>query len=81
MIEETYLWTVDVSFDCDPTAKQKLSKLYGSRKSGTIYIAAKNEGEAKQIAEEMFTRNGYKAPKKIYVHLSDHVKKMLRVIY
>jgi hypothetical protein len=81
MIEEVYLWTFDVSFDCDPVAKQKLTKLYGSRRSGTIYLAAKNAGEAESIAQEMFTRNGYKVPKRINVYVSDHVKKMLRTIY
>ena len=81
MIEEVYLWTMTVSFDCDPIAKQKLTDLYGSRKSGTIYLTARNAGEAKQIAEEMFIRNGYKPPTKINIYRSEHVKKMLRMVF
>lgn len=80
MIEEVYLWDIRLIGNQNPVGWSKLTKQYGSRRSKTAYVSAKNQDEAQHVAEELFTRNGYEVPD-LYVERSYHVKSMLRAIY
>lgn len=81
MIETTKVWEIgSISFDVSPTIKNQLMKKYGSKRSGTIYLVANNEGEAIAIVNELFTRNGFTPPKKVHVCETHLVKQALRMI-
>jgi len=80
MIDTCNLYTVDL-YGAEPAVRRALEKQYGSRRSGTIYIVAKGQGEANEVAREMFTRNGFVPPARLKTGQSDHVKQALRKVY
>ncbi len=80
MIEVTHVFETDL-YGADPGVQQTLRKLYGSKRSGRIYIIATSQGEAKEIVSEMFTRNGYVPPKNLIVVPTHLVKKALRMVF
>ena len=81
MIETTKLWEVIFGIEVSPAIKRELSREYGSKRSGTIYLVANNMAEAKEIVKELFTRNGFTPPANPYIVPTHLVKKALRMVF
>jgi len=82
MIKATKVW----EFYADPqlyghTISRKLKKAHGSKRSGTIYIVADNQGEAQEVVRGMFKQAGLEEPLKPYVEPTHLVKTALRLLY
>jgi len=80
IIQSTRVWELSLA-TVDPSVRRTLSKAYGSKRSGTIYLVADSEGEAIEVAREMFRMSGYKAPDPIYVAPTHLIPKALRAVY
>lgn len=80
MIEVSQVFETDL-FSADPGIRNTLCKQYGSKRSGKIYIVASSLAEAKEVVNELFTRNGYRAPDRVLVTPTHLVKKALRMVY
>ena len=80
MIQTTQIWELSLHL-VDPGNRSKLSKKYGSKRSGTIYIVANGVGEAQGIAKELFESNGITPPNTIHVVRTHLVRQALQMIY
>lgn len=81
MIQTTQIWELSLEAICS-TLRRTLSKKYGSKRSGTIYLVADGVGEATGIAKEFFEENGIVLPdSKIKVYQTHLVKQALKKIY
>ena len=79
MIETTHVWEIS-PYDLNVDVRRTLSKKYGSKRSGTIYIIASCMAEAKEVAYEMFKMAGFQPPKNILIEPTHLVKNALRLI-
>lgn len=79
IVETTHIFELS-KFDIPVDMRRNLTKKFGSKRSGTIYIVASNQAEAKEVAREMFKLAGYEPPRYIDVTQSWHIKDALRAI-
>jgi len=74
MMQATRMWEFS-------PAESVLRKQFGSKRGGTVWIAADGRGEAEQIVRDMYTQAGLTPPSRIHVGESQLVKQALRAVY